>query len=141
MRTCTRRTAEDIIEIGRDLNRMKERLPHGSFLPWIEAEFGMSEWAARRFMNVHSVYGKSGSVPDLPPTALYELAAPKTPIEVREEVEKMIEATNTTQRRSAARFRLGARKVFLMGILPLPFPTSGSPRKRCIRHANFAMPR
>jgi hypothetical protein len=28
----------------------------------------------------------------LDPSALYELAAPKTPIEVREEVEKMIEA-------------------------------------------------
>lgn len=38
-------------------------------------------------------YGdKFGTVRNLPLSALYELAAPKTPLEVREEVEKMIEA-------------------------------------------------
>lgn len=88
-----RRSAEDIIEIGRDLIAVKDSLPHGSFLPWIEAEFGMAERTARRFMDVARVYaGKSATVADLDPTALYELAAPKTPLEVREEVEKMIEA-------------------------------------------------
>ena len=89
----TRRTAEDIIEIGKDLIAVKERLPHGQFLPWIDTEFGMSNDTARRFMNVTEVYAdKFGSVRNLPPTALYELAAPKTPVEVREEVERMIEA-------------------------------------------------
>ncbi|MEE2952248.1 MAG: hypothetical protein VYD57_13510 [Pseudomonadota bacterium] len=51
----------------------------------------MSEDSARRFMNVAKVYGdKSRNVQDLTASALYELAAPKTPNEVREEVEKMI---------------------------------------------------
>lgn len=89
-----RRTAEDIIEIGRDLIAVKERLPHGQFLPWLEAEFGMSDETARKMMRVAEVYGpkiQSGwNFP--PPTVMYELAAPKTPLEVREEVEKMIEA-------------------------------------------------
>lgn len=59
----------------------KERLPHGSFLPWIEAEFDMSLAAATRFMNVARAYAdKLVTVTNLPPTALYELAAPKTPI-------------------------------------------------------------
>lgn len=50
----------------------------------------MSDQTARRFMDVGRVYGtKSNIVLDLTPTALYELAAPKTPLEVREEVEKM----------------------------------------------------
>lgn len=84
---------EDIIEIGRDLIAVKESLPHGAFLPWIEAEFGMSDMTAKRFMQVAKVYGaKSNMVFDLQPTALYELAAPKTPLEVREEIEKMIAA-------------------------------------------------
>ncbi|KQT52186.1 MULTISPECIES: DUF3102 domain-containing protein [unclassified Aureimonas] len=88
-----RRTAEDVVEIGRDLTRMKERLPHGSFLPWISAEFGMSDQTARRFMQVTKVFAsKSNMLLNLDASALYELAAPKTPIEVREEVERMIEA-------------------------------------------------
>ncbi len=74
---------------------IKESLPHGQFLPWIEAEFGMGDRTARRFMDVARVFGsKMDSLSDLNVTneALYELAAPKTPLEVREEVERMIEA-------------------------------------------------
>lgn len=57
--------------------------------PWIEAEFGMSDDTARNFMRVAEVYGDNfRTVRDLPPTALYELAA--TPPEVREEVGRMI---------------------------------------------------
>lgn len=92
IRLRLRRSAEDIIEIGRDLLAIKASLPHGSFLPWIEAEFGMSEYSARNFMRVAEVYGKRGSVPDLPLSALYELAAPKTPVEVREEVDRLLAA-------------------------------------------------
>jgi Protein of unknown function (DUF3102) len=88
-----RRTAEDLIEIGTALIRQKGSLPHGMFLPWIEAEFVMSENTATRMMNVARVFGgKSASVEDLTPTALYELAAPSTPLEVRIEIDKRIEA-------------------------------------------------
>lgn len=88
-----RRSAEDIIEIGRDLLSVKASLPHGSFLPWIEAEFGMHQTTANRFMHVATHYGsKVSTVLNLDPSALYELAAPKTPPEVREEVERLIAA-------------------------------------------------
>lgn len=77
--------------IGRELLALKDRIGHGNFTAWIEAEFGMSRHTANRFMNVAEVYGsKSSSVQHLDSTALYELAAPKTPIEVREEIERMI---------------------------------------------------
>lgn len=53
----------------------------------------MSDQTARNFMRVARAYsGKSDIVSNIDTTALYELAAPKTPIEVREEIEKMIEA-------------------------------------------------
>jgi hypothetical protein len=43
-------------------------------------------------MHVAERYGsKSSTVQHLDTTALYELAAPKTPLEVREEIERMIE--------------------------------------------------
>ncbi|MCW5697332.1 MAG: DUF3102 domain-containing protein [Bauldia sp.] len=82
------RTAQDIIEIGRDLIEVKSRLGHGRFLGWIEAEFGMSDRAARNFMDVADRFGsvKSETISDLTPTVLYALAAPSTPDEVREEV-------------------------------------------------------
>ncbi len=64
-----------------------------TYLPWIEAEFGMGKSTAYKFMDVAKLYRSK-----LPPggnlelSDVYELAAPKTPLEVREEVEKMIEA-------------------------------------------------
>lgn len=61
------------------------------FLPWIEAEFAMSESAANRMMRVASAYGsKSINVTDLTASALYELAAPSTPQPIRDEVEALL---------------------------------------------------
>jgi hypothetical protein len=55
IRGLMRRTAEDNIAIGKALIRQKNSLPHGTFLPWIEAEFDMSERAAHRF--TQRIYG------------------------------------------------------------------------------------
>jgi hypothetical protein len=52
-----RRTAEDIVAIGHALIRQKAALPHGSFLPWIEAEFAMTPRTAQNFMKVAEQYG------------------------------------------------------------------------------------
>lgn len=83
--------AESIIAVGLALKRQKERLPHGMFLPWIEAEFAMAERTARNFMRVAEVYGgKSASLADLGKEALYELAAPSTPQPIRDEVEALL---------------------------------------------------
>lgn len=99
-----RRSAEDIIEIGRDLNAVKASIGHGNFLPWIEAEFGMSRQTADRFRQVADVYGsKLPTVGNLDTSALYELAAPKTPLEVREEIEKMIEAGEVVTKATVAK--------------------------------------
>lgn len=90
IRDRMKRTVEDIIAIGQDLIAVKDKLPHGAFLPWIEAEFGMSENAARNFMRVATVYaGKSAMIADFSPTVLYELAAPSTPEPVRRAVEAL----------------------------------------------------
>lgn len=84
-----KRTVEDIIEIGRELKAVKDELPHGQFLPWIAAEFEMSERTARDFMQVHERFGgKSAIIADLKPTILYALSAPSTPDSV---IDKAIE--------------------------------------------------
>jgi hypothetical protein len=84
IRTRMSRTGQDIVDIGRDLIGAKKRLGHGRFLAWIEAEFGMTDRSARRFMEVAESF-KSDTVSDLTPTVLYALAAPSTPDEVRTE--------------------------------------------------------
>jgi hypothetical protein len=81
------RTAEDIIEIGRELIAVKDRVGHGNFLPWIDREFSMTEKSAERFMSVAKRFGgKSDTVSKLPATVLYELAAPNTTEGVRTEI-------------------------------------------------------
>lgn len=83
-----KRTAEDIIEIGKDLIAIKEQLPHGQFLPWIESEFEMSDQTAKNFMNVAERFPQIPNNLEFKPTILYQLAAPSTPESV---VEKAIE--------------------------------------------------
>lgn len=82
-----KRTAEGIIRIGQNLIAVKERLRHGQFLPWLKAEFAMSENAALKFMQVAERFGsKSINFMNLSASVLYELAAPSTKDEVVEKV-------------------------------------------------------
>ncbi len=82
-----------MIEIGLALKRVKAILSHGQFGPWVRVEFGMSDRSAFRFMLVADRYaGKSNSVLLLKPDALYALAAPSTPEDVRAAVEERIAA-------------------------------------------------
>lgn len=84
-----KRTAEDIIEIGKDLIAVKAQLPHGQFLPWIAAEFEMSQATANNFIQVAKRFGdKLSKIDNFNSTILYQLAAPSTPDEV---VEKAVE--------------------------------------------------
>lgn len=81
------RTVEDIIEIGRDLIRVKDKIGHGGFLRWIETEFGMGQSSADRFIQTAKRFGdKLPTVGNLAPSVLYALASPSTPDEIVDEV-------------------------------------------------------
>lgn len=86
IRTLMRRTAQDIFLIGKKLIEIKERLEHGHFLEWLEAEFAWSDRTARNFMRVAEVF-KMETISDLQfaPSALYILAASSIPERAREE--------------------------------------------------------
>jgi len=82
-----KRTAQNIIKIGQNLIAVKAKLPHGQYLPWLKAEFGMSDWSARSFVNVAKrLENKSEKISDLPVSIIYELGAPSTSDEVIEGV-------------------------------------------------------
>ena len=84
-----KRTAENILAIGLILQVVKERLPHGQFLPWLQAEFGMSRMTANHFMHVAEKFAhKCPNLLHLPATILYELASPSTNEHIIEQVEK-----------------------------------------------------
>jgi hypothetical protein len=86
------KTAQDIIEIGRDLANVKKLLSHGEFQEWIQTELGISPRTAQNFMNVtNRLGGKSEMISLLPPTVVYALAAPSTPDDVRAHVLELAE--------------------------------------------------
>ncbi len=88
IRARMKRSVEDIIAIGQDLIEVKERLEHGEFLAWVEAEFRMSDQTAENFMHVAKRFAdKIQTVWNLPARVVYELAAPGTPDEVVRKVE------------------------------------------------------
>ena len=86
IRDLTRRTAQDIIDIGRKLIEVKQRLGHGQFGAWLEAEFAWTDRTAQRFMQVAERFGENRHIVEFAPSALYLLAAPSVPDEAREEV-------------------------------------------------------
>jgi len=82
-----------VIDTGRDLLAVKERLEHGLFLTWVQAEMQMTPRSAQRAMAAADALGsKSDTVSYLPPSALYALSAPSIPAPVREEIVGRIEA-------------------------------------------------
>ena len=84
-----KRTAENILAIGLILQEIKEHLPHGQFLPWLQTEFGMSRMTANHFMQVADKFaGKCTNLLHLPATILYELASPSTDESIIEHIEK-----------------------------------------------------
>jgi len=87
-RGLLKRTAQHILAIGRSLHEVKERLPHGQFLAWLQAEFAMSERQARNFMHVATRFGtKPEILADLSLTIIYALAPPSTSQAVIDQVE------------------------------------------------------
>lgn len=87
------RTATDLIAIGERLLAVRERLPHGQFGPWLDAEFGWSEGHARKLMQVARAFADQTDHRDrFAPTALYLLAAPGAPEEARAEALARAEA-------------------------------------------------
>jgi hypothetical protein len=67
-------------------NPKYQRLPHGAWLPWLRDEFGCSDQTARKFIAVRDGMGKFKPSLNLEidASALYLLAKPSVPDEVRE---------------------------------------------------------
>ncbi|MDJ0599952.1 MAG: diguanylate cyclase [Crocosphaera sp.] len=79
-----RHCAQDIYVIGNNLCQIKQQLKHGQFRTWLKAEFDWSVSAANKFMHVSQRFKLDElEKVEISPSALYILAAPSTPKEVR----------------------------------------------------------
>ena len=87
IKNLMRRTVRDVIEIGQKLTDVKSELGHGNFLKWLQMEFEWQERSARNFMRVSEVFKTANFADlDIAPSALYLLAAPSIPEQVRHKV-------------------------------------------------------
>lgn len=95
IRLTVQKTIEDIIEVGTELQAVKEVVGHGHFGAWLRAEFGWTVRTAQNFMSVAERFGGNAkAISHLPiqPTAAYLLAAPSVPDEARQAAVEKAEA-------------------------------------------------
>ncbi len=87
------RAAQAVVEIGQRLLDVKAALKHGQFGDWLEREFQWSEQSANNMMSVARTF-KSLNFGDLKvsASALYLLASPSTPEDIRAEFIEKAEA-------------------------------------------------
>jgi hypothetical protein len=105
IRNLVNATHANFIQIGNKLNTAKGMLPHGKWLPWLEDNFGWSEKTAERLMQVAKAFaGKFDTVSNLTidASALYLLAKPSVPEEVRKEAIKTAEKGEHVTKKKAA---------------------------------------
>lgn len=80
VRFIARRSAEDVILLGKKFNEVRDRLGHGRWQRWVTAEFAWSYETARRFCRAATVFGAHVAVMGrFDPSALHVLSAPSAP--------------------------------------------------------------
>lgn len=93
IRDYDHRAKAAIIEIGLALLKAKERLGHGHWSAWLDAEFRWSGSTAERYMRVARRFSdKIGTVTILPARMLYLLSGKSTPTQTVDEIVADLEA-------------------------------------------------
>ena len=106
-----KRTAEDIISIGKELIFIKSKLKHGQFMPCVEHHFEMKTRTAQNFMNVAEKFGSNAQLLRISPKILYELAAPSTSDEVVQLVTEKVEAGETVSFKEVKELKRQAKEA------------------------------
>jgi hypothetical protein len=80
-----RHTAQTIWRIGEKLVQARSQLEYRQFSAWLKVEFGWSQRTAYNFINVYQAFPELANFArmDISISALYLLAAPSTPQEIR----------------------------------------------------------
>jgi hypothetical protein len=120
IRETAKRTAKAITMMGLWLSEVKKCLPHGLWESWLDTEFGWSPQTARRLIHVYDMV-KSNNLRELnfDVSALYLIAAPKTPEPLRREAIRRAESGERMNRAKVLelRDRLKERAQAVVGVL------------------------
>jgi len=85
IKMLVKRSAEDIIQIGKNLKIIKSKLNHGDFRKWIKEQFSWSISSATKFMQVYEKFkGVNFTHLNFAPSAMYIPASPSTSSEALE---------------------------------------------------------
>ena len=87
IKSCLRRAAKDIWKVGQSLDQVRSCLQYGQFVAWLEAEFEWTPRTAYNFIHVFEAFPdlENFSKLNAAASALYLLASPATPPEIRDE--------------------------------------------------------
>lgn len=89
-----KRAQNSILEIGKQLTAVKERLDHGQFGDWLHAEFSLTDRSAQRYMQAFATFGqRPDSAHLLTSSALMLLSGDTIPEEARQEAEQKAKET------------------------------------------------
>lgn len=87
-----RSTVGDAIRAGEILSQVKERLKHGDFLPWIQANCKFSQKTAYRYLSLHDYRNKIVTVTNL--QEAYQQIESLEAVERRKEAERKAQLIN-----------------------------------------------
>src|SRR5260370_16171702 len=76
-----RYTRDAVVEVGKQLNQIKDRIEHGQFRAWVEAECQLQIRTAQRAMQVAQLVQENVKLTYLPPDGLLALASSTAPKE------------------------------------------------------------
>ncbi len=111
IKRLARRSTQDVIDIGKYLIEIKEKLGFGNFYAWLDAEFSWSPRTATRFMSVaHKFSSASLSDLNILPSALYQLASPSAPEEATVEAFERAKQGETITEKTAIEIKSKYKK-------------------------------
>ena len=82
----------DAADIGRRLARVKSRVGHNNWQPWLEKNFGWSEDTAQRYMRTAKFVTKNRTLRFLDLSAIYALSARNVPEDVVQQIAHRVES-------------------------------------------------
>ncbi len=87
LRGLIAKSTADMIQVGRDLLAIKDRIEHGQFTVWVEHEIRIGIRTAQMYMQMSRLAeGKNETISLLPPSTVRMLAAKSTSPEIVEQV-------------------------------------------------------
>ena len=96
----TKNAASCMVAIGKELTKIKEMIPYGSWGAWLKTEFGWSERTARTYMAVGEKGFTSATVAKLSPAVLQVLAPKDVP---QEAIDRVVDLQDKGEKITKAR--------------------------------------